>query len=218
MKKALVLFSGGLDSTTCLYLARRDNDEVHTVSFHYSQKHSIELEKAKAITTKLSIPHHIIRLDPTVFSGSSLTDASISVPKNQLQSEEIPNTYVPGRNILFLSYACSLAESKGIAKIYIGVNALDYSGYPDCRPEFIATFAKAIALGTKQGQQEGSLQIETPLVDMSKKDIVLLGKELQVPFGMTHSCYDPIDGKPCGQCDSCLLRAKGFAEAGVMDE
>jgi 7-cyano-7-deazaguanine synthase len=218
IKKSLVIFSGGLDSTVCLYLAKSKSKEVEAISFDYSQRHKIELKKAKEITQKLKIKHTIIKIPKGIFANTSLVDKEVKVPKNELSTKKIPNTYVPGRNILFLSFAVSFAESRDIQNIYIGVNALDYSGYPDCRPEFIQAFEKAIQLGTKSGTEKKLIRIETPLLHMSKKEIILLGKKIKVPFGMTHSCYDPKKSIPCGECDSCLLRKKGFQEAGVSDE
>lgn len=218
MSKSLVLFSGGLDSTTCLYQAIFESKEVIALTFYYDQRHFIEIEKAKAIAEKNKIEHIILKIDSEIFLGSSLTNKNLEIAKNFSYKENIPNTYVPGRNILFLSYAVSLAEGRKFNKIYIGVNSLDYSGYPDCRPEFIDAFQKAIQLGTKSGVDDTPIQIVTPLIKLSKKEIVLLGSKLNVPFGMTHSCYDPVGGKPCGICDSCLLRKKGFEEAEIRDE
>ncbi|HMV43684.1 MAG TPA: 7-cyano-7-deazaguanine synthase QueC [Leptospiraceae bacterium] len=217
-KGALVLFSGGLDSTTCLFFALERHREVTAISFDYSQRHKIEILKAKKITSLLKLPHRVIRIDPNIFKNTSLVNKEIKVPKNFSSNEKIPNTYVPGRNILFLSYATSIAEGLGYESIYIGVNALDYSGYPDCRPNFIKAFQKAITIGTKSGNEKKRIQIKTPLLHLSKKEIVIMAKKLKVPFGLTHSCYDPIKGKPCGKCDSCLLRKKGFMEAGVIDK
>ena len=214
---ALVLFSGGLDSTTCLYYALNQNKNLTAVCFDYSQRHKIEIKKAKKITSLLNIPHTIVKINPEIFRNTSLVNREIKVPKNFSSTQKIPNTYVPGRNILFLSYATSIAEGLGLSEIYIGVNALDYSGYPDCRPDFIKAFQHAISIGTKSGDEKKSIQIKTPLLHLSKKEIVLLAKKLKVPFSMTHSCYDPIKGKACGKCDSCLLRKKGFEEANVLD-
>lgn len=216
--KAVVLLSGGLDSTTCLYQAIADGKEIQALSFDYGQRHKIELSYAKKVTRKLGIPHTIQKLKPELFLGSSLTQKSLHVPKNSLRKEEIPNTYVPGRNILFLSFAVSLAEGTGSDSIYIGVNSMDYSGYPDCRPEFIKMFEMAIQLGTKKGSQGPSIKILTPLQNLSKKEIVLLGNQLKVPFHLTFSCYDPKNGKACGKCDACLLRKKGFQETGVSEK
>ncbi|PJZ30434.1 7-cyano-7-deazaguanine synthase QueC [Leptospira kmetyi] len=216
--KAVVLLSGGLDSTTCLYQALADGKQIQALSFDYGQRHRIELSYAKKVTRKLGIPHTIQKLKPELFLGSSLTQKSIKVPKNSLGKDEIPNTYVPGRNILFLSFAVSLAEGTGSDSIYIGVNAMDYSGYPDCRPEFIKMYEMAIQLGTKKGSQGSPIKIVTPLQNLTKKEIVLLGNRLKVPFHLTFSCYDPKNGKACGKCDACLLRKKGFQETGVSEK
>ncbi|TGK01424.1 7-cyano-7-deazaguanine synthase QueC [Leptospira langatensis] len=218
LPKAVVLFSGGLDSTTCLYKAIQDGYSPTALSFDYNQKHKEELRSAKKIAKLLGIPHLIQKLQPDFFQGSSLTEKKIRVPKNALGHTKIPNTYVPGRNILFLSFGVSLAEGISAERLYIGVNALDYSGYPDCRPEFIKAYAEAIRLGTKMGAEGNPLEICTPLQYLDKKEIVLLGSRLGVPFSLTHSCYDPIQGKPCGKCDSCLLRKKGFQEAGIPEK
>jgi len=231
-KGAVVLLSGGLDSTTCLYYAAKEYGYPKTkkiplvaLSFDYSQKHKIELTKSKKISKLLGIPHFIQKLDPGFFLGSSLTEKKLKVRKQTSVSrieedKTIPNTYVPGRNILFLSFALSLAEGHGFDSIYIGVNALDYSGYPDCRPDFIDAYQNMANLGTKKGVtsgKENGIQIKTPLISLNKKEIVELGISLGTPFHLTHSCYDPVRGKPCGKCDSCLLRAKGFKEAGIID-
>ncbi|TGL56291.1 7-cyano-7-deazaguanine synthase QueC [Leptospira ognonensis] len=230
MPGAVVLLSGGLDSTTCLYLAARDygypkkkNLPILALSFNYSQKHKIEISKSRKITKELGVKHLIQKLDPNFFLGSSLTEKKIKVRKNAAfeslgDHSEIPNTYVPGRNILFLSFALSLAEGHNFDSIYIGVNALDYSGYPDCRPEFIEAYQKMANLGTKAGiGGKGRVKIITPLLELNKKEIILLGQKVGAPLHLTHSCYDPQKGKPCGKCDSCLLRAKGFKEAGLRD-
>lgn len=228
---AVVLLSGGLDSTTCLYIAAKDYGypknkklPILTLSFDYAQKHKIELNRSKKIASLLGVKHFVQKLDPEFFLGSSLTEKKIKVRKNAKglldgSDLEIPNTYVPGRNILFLSFALSLAEGHGFDSIYIGVNALDYSGYPDCRPEFIESFQNMANIGTKKGQtnQGNSIKIKTPLLHLNKKEIVLLGKEVNAPLHLTHSCYDPLRGKPCGKCDSCILRKKGFTEAGMED-
>lgn len=230
-KGAVVLLSGGLDSTTCLYVAAKEfgypqNKKlpILALSFDYSQKHKIELVKSKKIAKTLGIKHVIQKLDPGFFLGSSLTEKKIKVRKNAKSlfsgnEKEIPNTYVPGRNILFLSFALSLAEGHGYDSIYIGVNALDYSGYPDCRPEFIESFQKMANLGTKKGVSgDGdSIQIRTPLLHLGKKEIIELGIQVDAPLHLTHSCYDPVKGKACGKCDSCILRAKGFAELEMTD-
>ncbi|TGK61620.1 7-cyano-7-deazaguanine synthase QueC [Leptospira wolffii] len=218
LPKAVVLFSGGLDSTTCLYQCIEDGYSPTALSFDYNQRHREELKSAKKIAKLLQVPHMIQKLQPEFFLGSSLTERRIKVPKNALGDKKIPNTYVPGRNILFLSFGVSLAEGIGADRLYIGVNALDYSGYPDCRPEFIRAYAEAVRLGTKMGAEGRPLEIRTPLQHLDKKEIVLLGSKLGVPFSLTHSCYDPIQGKPCGKCDSCLLRKKGFQEAGIPEK
>lgn len=214
--KAIVLLSGGLDSTTCLYKAMTENKEVIALSFDYSQRHKIELYCAKKIAKRNKIHHIIQKINPGLLIGSALIDKAIAVPKHGFPKKGIPVTYVPGRNLLFLSFAASIGEGLGFNRIYIGVNALDYSGYPDCRPEFIQSFQKTLNLGTKQGiENKNPIKIETPLIKMSKKEIILLGKKLEVPFAMTTSCYDPIGKKPCGKCESCLLRSRGFEEAGI---
>ncbi|MCC6275301.1 MAG: 7-cyano-7-deazaguanine synthase, partial [Leptospiraceae bacterium] len=169
------------------------------------------------ILKSLPVSHIVLKLDSKIFHGSSLIERKLRVPKDNLAKNKIPNTYVPGRNILFLSYASSVAESYGLTRLYIGVNALDYSGYPDCRPNFIRAFQKMIRLGTKRGVQGNQVEIVTPLLKMKKKEIILLAEKLGVPFSKTHSCYDPNNSKPCGHCDSCILRKKGFEEAGLKD-
>ena len=216
--RAIVLFSGGLDSTTCLYIAKNENTEIIALSFDYSQKHKIELLHAKKITRLNRTRHLIQKIDPEFFHGSSLTEKEMPVSKTGVKKNKIPATYVPGRNTLFLAFATSLAEGMGFNRIYIGVNALDYSGYPDCRPGFIQAFQKTIDLGTKRGiENKNPVQIMTPLIQLSKKEIILLGNSYGVPFSMTMSCYDPKNGKPCGKCDSCRLREKGFREAKIPE-
>ena len=222
MKRAVCLLSGGLDSSTCLAVALRDGYETYALSFDYGQRHRIELEAAAHVAATLGAAgHKTVKIDLRTFGQSALTD-EIAVPKDRSESEmngSIPVTYVPARNTVFLSLALAWAEVLGSTDIFIGVNALDYSGYPDCRPEFIQAFERMANLATRAGV-EGSapLKIHAPLMHLTKAGIVRLGWELRVDFGLTHSCYDPsASGKPCGQCDSCLLRAKGFAEAGVAD-
>lgn len=217
LNKALVIFSGGLDSTVCLYLAKQEYLYVEAISFDYNQKHKIELSKAKKIAKNLKIFQTVIKISSEIFLGSSLVDKKIKVPKKSLNKNRLPNTYVPGRNILFLSYAVSFAESRNIGNILIGVNALDFSGYPDCRPDFIESFQKMVNLGIR-GNQNNGIQIKTPLLSLTKKDIVILGDKLNVPINLTHSCYDPIRAKPCGECDSCLLRKKGIIEAKLSNK
>jgi 7-cyano-7-deazaguanine synthase len=218
--KAIVLLSGGLDSATCLLLARREADEVFALSFDYGQRHRVELDRARALAARYgAASHRIVRLDYPAPEGSALTDATREVPRHALGRERIPATYVPARNTLFLAHAVAWGESVGAADIYIGANALDYSGYPDCRPEFLEAFEAAANLGTKAGV-EGALRfrIHAPLIAMTKGEIVALAGRLGIDFSLTSSCYDPApDGVPCGACDSCLLRAKGFQEAGLED-
>jgi 7-cyano-7-deazaguanine synthase len=212
------LLSGGLDSSTCLALARRDGYACYALSFDYGQRHRIELEAAARVAAAIGVERHIVaKIGLDAFGGSALTD-DIDVPKGQL-SEGIPVTYVPARNTIFLSFALAWAEVLESSDIFIGVNALDYSGYPDCRPEFIEAYEKMANLATKAGVEgRTQLKIQTPLLRMSKAEIVKLAHELGLDFSLTHSCYDPdAAGRPCGQCDSCLLRAKGFSEAGIED-
>jgi 7-cyano-7-deazaguanine synthase len=212
------LLSGGLDSSTCLALARRDGYACYALSFDYGQRHRIELEAAARVAAAIGVERHIVaKIGLDAFGGSALTD-DIPVPKGQL-SEGIPVTYVPARNTIFLSFALAWAEVLESSDIFIGVNALDYSGYPDCRPEFIEAYERMANLATKAGvEQRTRLKVHTPLLDLSKADIVKLAQELGLDFSLTHSCYDPdAAGHPCGQCDSCLLRAKGFSEAGIED-
>lgn len=212
--KALVIYSGGMDSTVCLYLAKKKHKSVEAISFDYNQKHKIELRKSKVILKLLGINGTVVRIPKELFIGSSLTDRKLSVPKKSLHKQKLPNTYVPGRNILFLSFAVSFAEGRGIQNIYLGVNALDYSGYPDCRPKFIESYQKSIDLGIR-GFGSTGIKIHTPLVHLTKKEIVILADKMKVPLDLTHSCYDPLRGKPCGDCDSCILRNKGIEEAGL---
>jgi 7-cyano-7-deazaguanine synthase len=218
--KAIVLLSGGLDSATCLLIARSEGFEVFALSFDYGQRHFLELDRARALATRYGArEHRVIRLDLPSKEASALTDPSRPVPKNRLGEEPIPVTYVPARNTLFLAHAVAWAEVIGAADIFIGANALDYSGYPDCRPEFLEAFQKMANLGTKAGV-EGRLvfRIRAPLSQMTKGEIVSRALTLRLDFALTSSCYDPSPtGVPCGRCDSCLLREKGFLEAGVRD-
>ena len=220
-KKAIVLLSGGLDSATVVAMAQAEGYEVYALSFRYGQRHSVELNAADAIATKLGVAEHkTAELDLRLFGGSALT-ADIDVPKDELDDtgSEIPVTYVPARNTIFLSFALAYAEVVGAKDIFIGVNALDYSGYPDCRPEYIASFEAMANLATKAGVTEDErVRIRTPLIDLSKAQIAAEGTKLGVDYAMTISCYDPnTRGEACGHCDSCLLRAKGFAEADIAD-
>ncbi len=220
--KAVCLHSGGLDSTTCLAWALRHGYEPYALSFDYGQRHRVELDAARKVAEALgAVAQRVAKIDLRVFGHSALTD-DIDVPKGRDEaqmSHGIPITYVPARNTIFLSFALAWAEVLEASDIFIGVNALDYSGYPDCRPEYIAAFETMANLATRTGVEGRTrVKIHTPLIDLSKADIVRLAAELGVPFGLTHSCYDPdASGRPCGACDSCLLRAKGFREAGVLD-
>jgi 7-cyano-7-deazaguanine synthase len=222
LKKAVCLLSGGLDSTTALAIAQEQGFEVYALSFSYGQRHTVELEKAQQFARERKVARHItLDIDLRQFGGSALT-ADIAVPKaNSLADVEagIPITYVPARNTVFLSFALGWAETLGAQDIFIGVNALDYSGYPDCRPEFLEAFERLANLATKAGVQgTQKLTIQAPLLHMTKADVVRKGTSLGIDFGETSSCYDPSpNGAPCGHCDACLLRAKGFAEAGLPD-
>lgn len=221
-KKAVVLLSGGLDSATTLALARSEGYEAYALSFSYGQRHAWELESARKVAAAIGVAEHrIATIDLRVFGGSALTD-EIEVPKRRNtdeMSQGIPATYVPARNTIFLSFALAWAEVLGANDIYIGVNALDYSGYPDCRAEFIEAFERMANLATKAGVEgRQKLTVHAPLIAMSKAQIIRRGMELGVDYGLTSSCYDPsATGEPCGQCDSCLLRAKGFYECGIGD-
>ncbi len=220
--KAVCLLSGGLDSSTCLALARRDGYTCYALSFDYGQRHGVELQAAARVAAALGAARHItVPIDLRVFGGSALT-ADIDVPKSrdvEAMAHGIPVTYVPARNTVFLSIALAWAEVLEASDIFIGVNAIDYSGYPDCRPEFIEAFERMANLATKAGVENRTrVRVHTPLIRMSKADIVRAAHELGLDFRLTHSCYDPGDaGRPCGQCDSCVLRKKGFAEAGLTD-
>ena len=221
-KKAVCLLSGGLDSTTALAIAQSEGFDVYAMSFRYGQRHKVELESAARVAAVAGVKHHVIvDIDLRQFGGSALT-SDIDVPKSRAiaeMSHGIPVTYVPARNTVFLSFALAWAETLGAQDIYIGVNALDYSGYPDCRPEYIAAYETMANLATRAGV-EGTqrLKIHTPLIELTKAQIIERGLELGVDYALTSSCYDPAPtGAPCGACDSCLLRAKGFAEAGLPD-
>ncbi len=222
MKKAIVLLSGGLDSTTVLAAAINKGFDIIALSFNYGQRHNYEIQCAREIASSYNvIKHQIANIDLGAIGGSALTD-DIDVPKNRDTVEmdsEIPITYVPARNTIFLSYALALAEVENTFHIFIGVNALDYSGYPDCRPEYIESFQKMARLATKSGVEETEqLIIHTPLIDLKKSEIIKLGIELGVDYSKTHSCYDPLGkDEPCGKCDACILRIKGFLDAGASD-
>ncbi|HEY6070406.1 MAG TPA: 7-cyano-7-deazaguanine synthase QueC [Chthoniobacterales bacterium] len=221
MKHAVVLLSGGLDSATTLAIARALGHETYALSFDYGQRHRRELDAAKQIAKSLGAKEHrVVKIDNSIFSGSALTD-DVDVPKARSEKEMgagIPVTYVPARNTIFLANALAWAETIPAGHIFIGANAIDYSGYPDCRPEFIALFETLANVATKAGAQGARLQMHAPLIKMSKADIVRKAVELKVDLSLTHSCYDPTsDGRACGKCDSCQLRLKGFREAGVKD-
>lgn len=218
--KAVVLLSGGLDSMVCAGLAREAGFAVHALTVDYGQRHRVELESAKRIAAQLAERHLILPLDLTAFGGSALT-ADIAVPKDGLGTREnggIPVTYVPARNTVFLSLALAWAEAIGARDLYVGVNALDYSGYPDCRPDFIAAFEALANLATKAGVEGECFKLHAPLLAMTKADIARQAVRLGLDAGLSHSCYDPAsDGGACGRCDACRLRAQGFAEAGLSD-
>lgn len=218
MKKALILLSGGLDSATTAAIIKDQNYEIYALSFDYNQRHKFELESAKKIAKFLNITHHkIIKIDSGIFQNSALTN-DIAVPKNQtINTDHIPVTYVPARNILFLSYGLAFAESYNITEIFIGANAIDYSGYPDCRPEFIESFNHMANIGTKIGLEQ-SIKIQTPLISLTKKDIIQKGLGLNFDYSLTISCYDPdSQGRSCGKCDSCQIRLKAFNDLGKTD-
>lgn len=221
-KKAVVLLSGGLDSTTVLAMALKEGYEPITLCFDYGQRHRVEMEKSRVLSRKMgALEHKEVKIDLRQFGGSALTD-DIDVPKGRSEDEitgEIPITYVPARNTIFLSFCLAAAEAAGVEDIFIGVTAVDYSGYPDCRPEYIQAFEQMANLATKAGVEGTSkFKIHTPLIKMTKAEIIKKGLELGVDYSLTHSCYHPdANGHPCGQCDTCLLRKKGFQEAGVED-
>jgi 7-cyano-7-deazaguanine synthase len=220
-KRAVVLLSGGLDSATALAVALAGGFEVYAISFRYGQRHAIELASAQRIAEAYAVEKHlVVDIDLRAIGGSALTD-QIEVPKRRSSlemSSGIPVTYVPARNTIFLSFALAWAERLLASDMFIGVNALDYSGYPDCRPEFIHAFESLAALATRAGVEGARFRVHTPLIAFTKSEIIRRGLELGLDYGLTHSCYDPTpEGSPCGGCDSCVLRAKGFAEAGVAD-
>ncbi len=220
LKSAVVLVSGGLDSTTVLAYALSRGYSCHALTFDYGQRHRVELRAARRVCRALGAgSHRVVKVDLRPIGGSALT-ADIDVPKGRSakrMARDIPVTYVPARNTIFLSYALALAEVIKAQDIFIGVNAVDYSGYPDCRPQFIKAFERVAKLGTKAGVDGAGLKIHTPLIELSKAQIVRLGAKLGVDFSLTHSCYDPIESRACGRCDSCLLRRRGFEEASIAD-
>jgi 7-cyano-7-deazaguanine synthase len=220
-KKAVVLLSGGIDSTTTLAIALDQGFDIYAISFRYGQRHQLELEAAKQIAAYFNIKEHlIVDVDLTAIGGSALT-ADLQVPKHrdiEKIADEIPITYVPGRNIIFLSLSLAWAEVLNASDIFIGANAIDFSGYPDCRPEFLAAYEKMANLGTKAGAEGKKISVHAPLIKLTKAQIIQKGAELGIDYSLTLSCYDPSDdGKSCGKCDSCLLRKKGFQEAGITD-
>lgn len=223
-KKAVVLVSGGLDSTTCLAIAKHEGFKLYALTLFYGQRHWVELKAARKVARVYGVKRHLeLEVPLTAFGGSALTDKKIQVPKQRSIKEMgkgIPPTYVPARNTVFLALALAWAETLGAQDIFIGVNALDYSGYPDCRPEFIRAFEKLAKLATQKGVEgRWKLKIHTPLIRMSKARIIKTGLKLGVDYGLTWSCYDPRpNGRPCGRCDSCLLRAKGFKEVGLSGQ
>ena len=218
--KAVILLSGGLDSTTCLAIAKHQGFDLNALTFSYGQRHNFELKSAQKIVDHFQIKSHsVVNIDLAQFGGSALTD-EIDVPKDRSESEmtDIPITYVPARNTVFLSLALAWAETINAFNIFIGVNVLDYSGYPDCRPEYIAAFEKTANLATKAGVSGERFKIHTPLINMKKSEIILNGLKLGVDYSLTSSCYDPLkNGTPCGHCDACILRLKGFQEADAID-
>lgn len=218
--KAIVLLSGGLDSSTCLLIAKEKGYEVHALSFDYGQRHSVELDRARGIAMRYGASEHrVVRIAFPAARASALTDPSIAVPRRSLGREAIPITYVPARNAIFLAHAVAWGEALSAFDLFIGANALDYSGYPDCRPEFLEAFERMANLGTRAGVEGGgAFRIHAPLLRSTKAEIVRRACDLGLDFSLTSSCYDPApDGSPCGECDSCLLRQKGFDEAGVVD-
>lgn len=216
-KEAVILLSGGLDSTTVAAIALSEGYKLHALSFNYGQKHKVELDAVRKIVDSFGITtHKIITLNPTIFVNSALTN-NISIPKNRnLDDISIPITYVPARNIIFLSYALAFAEGYNITNIFIGANEIDYSGYPDCRPEFLSSFEKMANIGTKLGQNN-KISIKTPLLHLTKSEIIKKGLSLNVDYSITHSCYDPTPKGACGLCDSCRLRLKGFNDNKMID-
>lgn len=216
--RAVILLSGGLDSATVLAMARSEGRECHALSIVYGQRHQIELEAAKRVAASIGVAEHVVLpIDLRVFGASALT-SEIEVPKDAVGAPGIPVTYVPARNTIFLSLALGYAEAREASEIWLGVNAVDFSGYPDCRPDFIEAFQRVILTGTRSGIEQGEPRIVAPLMQMSKADIIRRGVALGVDYSLTHSCYDPgPSGRACGHCDSCLLRRRGFEEAGIID-
>jgi 7-cyano-7-deazaguanine synthase len=218
--RAVVLASGGLDSTVTAAIAKHEGYDLFFLTIAYGQRHAVEVERARQVATALDVANHLVmNLDLRAIGGSALTGPA-GVPKDRPGHERgraIPVTYVPGRNLIFLSIAAAHAEVVGASLIYFGANVLDYSGYPDCRPEFIRAFDSAVKEGTKAGTEGNPLQVKAPLLMLTKAEIIQRGIELHVPFHLTHSCYDPVGDQACGRCDSCVIRREGFAKAGVVD-
>ena len=214
----LVILSGGLDSTVCMALAARDTGGVLALTFDYGQRHRIEIDRAALVAAHYGAEHLVVVLDASRWGGSALTDPTIEVPEAEpgASADAIPVTYVPARNLVFLAVAMGVSEARGADVVYLGVNALDYSGYPDCRPEFVRSFEATAALALKRGVEGNPVEVRTPLIALTKADIVRLGVSLGAPLHLTWSCYRG-DDRPCGRCDACALRSKGFAEAGVPD-
>jgi len=220
MKKAVVLLSGGLDSATCMAIAQEQGFEIYAISFHYNQRHDIEVKSAENVAEQMGIKEHkLISIDLSTFGGSSLTNTTEDIPKDHVGTEDaIPSTYVPARNTIFLSYALAWADVLGSTDIFIGVTAVDYSGYPDCRADYIEAYQTMANLATKTGREGHTISIHTPLIALSKAEIIKKGSELDVPYELTHSCYDPTsEGLSCGSCDSCIHRHSGFLDAGFED-
>ncbi len=219
--RAVVLLSGGLDSSTCLAVARAAGFEAHCLSVDYGQRHREELARARRLAREMgAADHKVVKVDLSAFGGSALTDGAIAVPKGRSaarMARDIPVTYVPARNTVLLALATAFAETLGAEDVYVGVNAIDYSGYPDCRPAFLRAFERLARVATKAGVEGRPLRIRAPLLRLTKAGIVRLGASLGVPYRLTQSCYDPVRGRACGRCDACLLRRKGFEEAGVPD-
>lgn len=219
-QRAVILASGGLDSTVATAVARRDGYDLYLLTVAYRQRHAVEIERAGQVAAALGARQHlVIDVDLRAIGGSALTD-NLPVPKNRTEQDRghgIPITYVPGRNLIFLSLAAAHAEVLGASVIYFGANVVDYSGYPDCRPEFLRAFEATVQAGTKAGAEGKRIEVRTPLLALTKAEIIRLGMTLNVPFHLTHSCYDPNGTMACGRCDSCLIRRQGFATAGVVD-
>jgi 7-cyano-7-deazaguanine synthase len=217
----VVLLSGGLDSSTCLAVARARGFATHTLAVDYGQRHRHELRAAVRVARALgAADHQVVKVDLSTFGGSALTDAAIAVPKGRpprRMASRIPPTYVPARNTVLLGLALARAETLGARDIFIGVNAVDYSGYPDCRPAFIRAFERLAALATRAGVEGARFRVNTPLIRLTKAGIISLGTRLSVPYALTHSCYDPAGGRACGRCDACVLRLRGFRQAGLED-